>query len=82
MIQQTSKIVETVRDMLWAAQNCDKSNAYRRSKPLEFHIDDLVLLKVSPMKGIYGFGRKGKFSLGFIGLFRILERVGCVCYHF
>ncbi|XP_070042897.1 uncharacterized protein [Nicotiana tomentosiformis] len=39
-----------------------------------------VLLRVSPMKGVMRFGKKGKLNLRFIGLFEVLDRVGEVAY--
>ncbi|XP_070015900.1 uncharacterized protein [Nicotiana sylvestris] len=39
-----------------------------------------VLLRVSPMKGVIRFGKKGKLSPSFSGSFRILDRVGEVAY--
>lgn len=39
-----------------------------------------VLLRVSPMKGVMIFGKKGKLSPRYIGSFEILERVGEVAY--
>ncbi|XP_070008757.1 uncharacterized protein [Nicotiana sylvestris] len=39
-----------------------------------------VLLKVSPMKEIMRFGKKGKLSPRFIGPFEVLRRVGEVAY--
>lgn len=41
---------------------------------------DKVRLKVSPMKGVMRFEKKDKLSLRFIGLFKILRRVGDVSY--
>ena len=35
-----------------------------------------VLLKVSPMKGVMRFGKRGKLSLRYIGPFEVLKRVG------
>ncbi|GJU27440.1 hypothetical protein Tco_1166061, partial [Tanacetum coccineum] len=34
-----------------------------RRKPLEFEVGDWVMLKVSPCKGVVGFGKKGKLAL-------------------
>ncbi|XP_026400415.1 uncharacterized protein LOC113296323 [Papaver somniferum] len=46
----------------------------------EFEVGDLVLLKVSPMKGVLHFGKKGKLAPRFIGPFPIIERIGKVAY--
>ncbi|GKE57188.1 putative reverse transcriptase domain-containing protein [Tanacetum coccineum] len=58
----------------------EKSYADRRSNPLEFEVDDMVLLKVSPWKGAVRFGKRGKLSPRYIGPFKILARVGHVAY--
>ena len=39
-----------------------------------------VLLKVSPMKGVMRFSKRGKLSSRYIGLFEVLKRVGEVAY--
>ena len=41
---------------------------------------DKVFLKVSPWKKVLKFGRKGKLSPSFIGLYEITKRVGPVAY--
>nr|CAN71472.1 hypothetical protein VITISV_040055 [Vitis vinifera] len=55
-------------------------NADNRRRDLEFEVGDHVFLKVSPMKSMMRFGRKGKLSPHFVGPFEILERVGTVAY--
>nr|GFA52560.1 putative reverse transcriptase domain-containing protein [Tanacetum cinerariifolium] len=57
-----------------------KSYADKRSKPLEFEVGDMVLLKVSPWKGTVCFRKRKKLSPHYIGPFRILARVGHVAY--
>ena len=47
---------------------------------MEFQVGNRVLLKVSPWKGLFRFGKSGKLSLRFIGPFEILERIGPVAY--
>ncbi|WMV49348.1 hypothetical protein MTR67_042733 [Solanum verrucosum] len=47
---------------------------------LEFEVDDWVYLKVSPMKGVMRFGKKGKLSPRYIGPYRISKRIGNVAY--
>ena len=41
---------------------------------------DLVMLKISPMKGVRRFG-KGKLASKYIGPFQIIDRIGVVSYH-
>lgn len=43
-------------------------------------MDDKVFLKVTPMKGVMRFDKKGKLSLKFIDPFEILEKVGDMGY--
>nr|GFB43596.1 hypothetical protein [Tanacetum cinerariifolium] len=57
-----------------------KSYADKRAKPLEFEVGDMVLLKVSPWKGVVHFGKRKKLILHYIGQFMILARVGHVAY--
>ncbi|GKA55021.1 hypothetical protein Tco_0753970 [Tanacetum coccineum] len=64
------------------ARSRQKSYADRKSKPLEFEVGDMVLLKVSPWKGIIRFGKRGKLSPCYIGPFKIVARVGPVAYTF
>ena len=51
-----------------------------RRRPLEFEVGDHVFLKVMPKRGVVRFGKRGKLSPRFVGLFEILERVGTVAY--
>nr|XP_016477751.1 PREDICTED: uncharacterized protein LOC107799179 [Nicotiana tabacum] len=46
----------------------------------EFKEDDCVFLKLSPMKGIMRFGKRGKLSPRYIEPYRILQKVGQVAY--
>ena len=47
---------------------------------MEFKVGDQVFLKISPMKGVKRFGKKGKLSPRFIGPIEILGKVGTVAY--
>ena len=47
---------------------------------MEFTVGDMVILKVSPMKGVRRFGKKGKLAPRYVGPFGVLERIGNVAY--
>ena len=47
---------------------------------MKFIEGEQVLLKVSPMKGVMRFGKRGKLSLRYIGPFEVLMRMGEVAY--
>nr|GFC82605.1 putative reverse transcriptase domain-containing protein [Tanacetum cinerariifolium] len=47
---------------------------------MEFQIEDNVMLKVSPWKGVVRFGKRGKVESRYVGPFKVLERVGDVAY--
>ncbi|WMV37414.1 hypothetical protein MTR67_030799 [Solanum verrucosum] len=50
------------------------------SRELESIVNDWVYLKVSPMKGVMRFGKKGKLSPRYIDPYIISKRVGNVAY--
>ena len=64
--------VELIIDRLKIAQSRQKSYADIRRRELEFQVDDWVFLKVSPMKRVMRFGKKGKLSPRYIGLYHML----------
>ena len=47
---------------------------------MEFKVGNKVFLKMSHVRGIKGFRKKGKLSPGYIGPFEILDKVGNVAY--
>ncbi|GJX55929.1 hypothetical protein Tco_0285826 [Tanacetum coccineum] len=70
----TEKIIQ-IKNRLLTARSRQKSYADRRSKPLESEVGDMVLLKVSPWKGVIRFGKRGKLSPRYIRPFKILARI-------
>ncbi|GJT59558.1 putative reverse transcriptase domain-containing protein [Tanacetum coccineum] len=80
LIRETTKQIIQIKNRLLAARSRQKSYADRRTKPLEFEVGDMVLLKVSPWKGAVRFGKRGKFSPCYVGPFKILAKVGLVAY--
>ena len=57
-----------IQERLKTAQSRQKSYTDVRKRPLEFEVDNLVYLKVSPMK----------LSVRYIGPYRIYKRVEAV----
>ncbi|XP_074305662.1 uncharacterized protein LOC141640882 [Silene latifolia] len=62
------------------AQDRQKSYADLKRSEIEFVVEDKVVLKVSPMKGVMRFGKGGKLSQKYIGSYEILDRIGEVAY--
>ncbi|XP_070019752.1 uncharacterized protein [Nicotiana sylvestris] len=56
------------------------SYADRKVRDVSYMVGERFLLGVSPMKGVMGFGKKGKLSPRFIASFEILRHVGEVAY--
>ncbi|GKC63546.1 putative reverse transcriptase domain-containing protein [Tanacetum coccineum] len=52
LVQETTKKISQIKDILKAARDSQKSYADKRRKPLEFSVGDHVLLKVSPWKDL------------------------------
>ncbi|GJR38239.1 putative reverse transcriptase domain-containing protein [Tanacetum coccineum] len=80
IIHETTEKIVQIRQRLQAARDRQRSYANVRRKPLEFQIGDRVMLKVSPRKGIFRFGKRGKLNPRYIGPFKILQRIGPVAY--
>ena len=62
IVQKTADQVKIIRERLLTVQSRQKSYADQRRRELNFSMGDKVFVKVSPMKGVMGFGKKGKLS--------------------
>jgi len=80
VVLKTTELIQQVRSRLQTAQSRQKSYADKRRSDLEFQVGDMVLLKVSPWKGVIRFRKRAKLGPRFIGPFRVLARVGRVAY--
>ena len=80
VVREAEEKVKVIRQRLLTAGSRQKSYADRRRKDLEFSVGQMVFLKVSPMKGVMRFGKKGKLSPRYIGPFEVLHKVGAVAY--
>ncbi|WMV18474.1 hypothetical protein MTR67_011859 [Solanum verrucosum] len=72
--EATDKVL-LIRDRLKMAHSRQKSYADDKKRDLEFEVGDWVYLKISPMKGVMRFAKKGKLSPRYVGPYEILKRV-------
>ena len=80
LVQDSLEKVHIIKERLLAAQSRQKAYVDNRRRELEFSVGDRAFLRISPMKGVMRFGKKGKLSPRYIGPFEILERIGAVAY--
>jgi hypothetical protein len=80
IIQDTKDKIVVIRQRMAVAQSQQKSYVDNRRRALEFEVGDHVFLKISPMKGVMRFCKKGKLSPQFIGPFEIMQRIGKLAY--
>ncbi|GJX89705.1 putative reverse transcriptase domain-containing protein [Tanacetum coccineum] len=77
--ETTDKIVQ-IKQRIQAARDRQKSYVDVRRKPLEFQVGDIVMLKVSPWKGVIHFGKRGNLNPRYIRPFKVLAKLGTVAY--
>ncbi|GJW72744.1 hypothetical protein Tco_0132114 [Tanacetum coccineum] len=56
------------------ARDRQKSYADLKCNPMEFQVEDKVMLKVSPWNGVVHFGKRGKLNPRYVGPFKVLEQ--------
>ncbi|GKD11501.1 putative reverse transcriptase domain-containing protein [Tanacetum coccineum] len=74
LIQETTKKIIQIKQRMQDARDRQKSYADLKHKPIEFQVEDKVMLKVSPWKGVVRFGKWGKLNPRYGGPFK--ERKG------
>nr|GEX33738.1 reverse transcriptase domain-containing protein [Tanacetum cinerariifolium] len=80
MIQETTEKIILIKQRIQAAQDRQKSYTDRKQKPMEFKVEDRVMLKVSPWNGVVRFINRGKLNPRYIGPFNVLAKVRDVAY--
>ena len=73
-------MVKLVRERLWAAHSRQRSYVDPKKSNHILRVGDRVFLKVSPMKWVMRFRKKGKLALHYIGPYKVLKRVGSVTF--
>ena len=80
IVKDIEEKVQVIRQRLKVVSDRQKSYADLKRKDIEYEVSDKVFLKVSPWRKVLSFGKKGKLSPRFIGLYEILERIGPIAY--
>nr|GEY11632.1 putative reverse transcriptase domain-containing protein [Tanacetum cinerariifolium] len=62
--------IATYVSRIQAARDRQKSYADLKRKPMDFQVNDKVMLKVSPWKGVVRFGKREKLNPRYIGPFK------------
>ncbi|GJW98698.1 putative reverse transcriptase domain-containing protein [Tanacetum coccineum] len=58
LVRETTEKIVQIKNRLLTARSRQKSYADVRRKPMEFQVGDMVMLKVSPWKGVIRFGKR------------------------
>ena len=62
LVKKTEEQVRLIQSHLKRAQSREKSYSDKRRRPLEFKVGTHAYLRVSPMKGVFRFGVRGKLA--------------------
>ena len=80
LIYNTLEKIHIIRNRLQKVYSWQKSYADYRSRNMDFEEGDKVYLKISPIKGVVRFGKKGKLSPCYVDPYENLQRVVKVAY--
>ncbi|KAH0641167.1 hypothetical protein KY285_037753 [Solanum tuberosum] len=80
LVHKAMEKEKVIQERLKTTQSRQKSYTDVRRRALEFEVHDWIYLKVSLMKGVMRFGKKGKLRPRYIGPYRISKRIGNVAY--
>nr|GEZ39194.1 putative reverse transcriptase domain-containing protein [Tanacetum cinerariifolium] len=72
--------LKEIKQRMPAAHDQLKSYADLKHKSMDFQIEDRVMLKFSPWKGVVRFGKRGKLNPRYVGPFKVLDKVGTIAY--
>ena len=72
----TNEKINIIQDHMKVEQDRKRNYIYLKKMPFDMKPDDLVILKISPWKGLTRFKKKGKLSPRYLGSFKILKKIG------
>ena len=78
--EEGNEKLKLVCQRIQIAQSRQKSYADNRRKDLKFEVEDLVFLKITPLKASLMSGKRKKLQPRFVGPYKIIQRVGNVAY--
>ncbi|GJY36240.1 putative reverse transcriptase domain-containing protein [Tanacetum coccineum] len=80
IVQETTKKIIQIKQRMQVARDRKKSYADLKSKSMDFQVEDKVMLKFSPWKGVVRFGKRGKLNPRYVGPFKVFKKVGSIAY--
>nr|GEX84754.1 putative reverse transcriptase domain-containing protein [Tanacetum cinerariifolium] len=80
IIQETTEKIVQIKQRMQVVRDRQKSYADLKREPMEFHVGDKVMLKVSPWKGFVRFGKRGKLNPRYVGPLMVLGVIRKVAY--
>ena len=69
IVQETTEKIQLIKEKLKTTLDRLLSYVDQMRRPLEFEEGDWGFVKVSPRRGIFQFGKKGKLTPRFVGPF-------------
>nr|GEU55316.1 putative reverse transcriptase domain-containing protein [Tanacetum cinerariifolium] len=84
----SKKMYQDMKKLYWwpnmkaEIANYDRQKSYAdlKRKPMEFEVEDMVMLKASPWKGVVRFDKRGKLNPRYVRPFKVLAKVRDVAY--
>ncbi|GJY50323.1 putative reverse transcriptase domain-containing protein [Tanacetum coccineum] len=80
IVQETTEKVIQIKQRMQATHDRQKSYTDLKRKLMKFQVKDMVMLKVSPWKGVVCFGKRGKLTPRYVGPFKVMEKFRSIAY--
>nr|GFA58530.1 putative reverse transcriptase domain-containing protein [Tanacetum cinerariifolium] len=77
LTQETTEKIVQIKQRMQAVRDRQKSYADLKRKPMEFQVEDKVMLKVPPWKGVVRFGKRWKLNPRVHNTFHVSNQNKC-----